>query len=179
MGSWNSMGLRLTLLCGGLISCSCEKNDRPLASDAQLENVQSPAHAAAEPNETPKTSVQGEKQFNSYCAACHQRGGQGEEGRVPPLDGSPWVSGSEERLVRIVLNGLRGPIEIRGETYNLEMPAFRTLFRDDDIASVLSYVRQRYGNSSLPITSTTVARVRQKTQDRIGYWTVEELLHIP
>ena len=127
----------------------------------------------------PQSSLHGEKLFNSYCAACHRRGSQGAEGRVPPLDNSPWVSGSEDRLIRIVLNGLRGPIEIGGEIYNLEMPAFRTLFKDDDIASILAYVRQRYGSPSPSVTKETVARVRRETQDRTSYWTVKELLRIP
>lgn len=121
----------------------------------------------------------GEKLFRSYCAACHQKGGQGVEGRVPPLDDSPWVAGSEDRIVRIVLNGLRGPIEIHGKTYNLEMPAFRMLFKDDDIASILTYVRNRYGKPSPPIASETVSRVRQETEEHVGYWTVKELMLVP
>ena len=122
---------------------------------------------------------QGEKLFASYCAACHQIGGQGVEGRVPPLDGSPWVSGSPDRLVRIVLNGLRGPIEIQGQTYNLEMPSFRMLFKDEDIAAILSYARHRYGNGSAPIAAERVTRIRRATQDRNRYWTVKELMKIP
>jgi|GEM_PF-2222721 len=121
----------------------------------------------------------GEKLFKSYCAACHQKGGQGVEGRVPPLDASPWVAGSEDRIARIVLDGLRGPIEIHGKTYNLEMPSFRMLFNDDDIASILTYVRHRYGKPSPPITSETISRVRQETEERGGYWTVKELMLVP
>ena len=121
----------------------------------------------------------GEMRFAQYCAACHQLGGQGTEGRVPPLDGSPWVSGSEQRLIRIVLSGLRGPIEIAGETYNLEMPAFGTLFKDEEVADLLSFVRQQYGAPSSPITSAKVSDVRDATRDRIGYWTVAELLEVP
>ena len=123
--------------------------------------------------------ARGQKLFKSYCAACHQVGGQGVEGRVPPLDGSPWVSGSEDRLIRIVLNGLRGPIEINGQMYNLEMPAFRVLFKDEDIASMLSFTRHRYGMGSPPITASSVARVRHETRKRQGYWTVKELMEIP
>jgi mono/diheme cytochrome c family protein len=121
----------------------------------------------------------GEIRFANYCAACHQLGGQGTEGRVPPLDGSPWVSGSEQRLIRIVLGGLRGPIVIAGETYNLEMPAFGTLFKDQEAADLLSYVRQQYGAPSSSITPAKVSEVRDATRDRIGYWTVAELLEVP
>lgn len=157
---WRDKPLRLCILsCGIVFLCGCTRTDGPVGAA--------------------QSSIRGEKLFNTYCAACHRRGGQGEQGRVPPLDGSPWVSGSEDRLIRIVLNGLRGPIEIRGEMYNLEMPAFRTLFKDDDIASILAYVRRRYGSPSPSITTKTVTRVRHETQDRKRYWTVEELLRIP
>ena len=122
--------------------------------------------------------VAGKTRFESYCAACHQLGGTGVEGRVPPLTGSPWVAGRESRLIRIVLHGLRGPIEIKGQTYNMEMPGFY-LFKDEEVASVLSYVRRRYGGPSPPITAATVSRVRAATRDHSGYWTVEKLLDVP
>jgi len=167
------MKCSLGLLGAILILSGCDPNATPTVGD-------SPADAGLKDrNGVSQRFAHAEKRFNDYCAACHRRGGQGEKGRVPPLNNSPWISGSEERLIRIVLNGLRGPIEIDGESYNLEMPAFRRIFQDDDIASVLSYARHRYGAPSPPIESETVARVRKATQDRTGYWTVEELLKVP
>ena len=157
-------------LCSVLAVCGCVPTNTPVALPS---NPERPA-TVADVEELP-----GKQQFNSYCAACHQRDGQGAEGRVPPLDDSPWVSGSEDRLLRIVLNGLRGPIEIDGQMYNLEMPAFRSLFKDDEIASMLTYVRQQFGSPSSPITQQAVRRVRKETQDRSRYWTVEELLQVP
>ncbi len=131
------------------------------------------SHARAPDNEL------GRIRFETYCAACHQLGGRGIEGRVPPLTDSPWVAGPESRMIRIVLHGLRGPIEIHGETYNLEMPSFGRLFEDAEIASMLSYVRQRYGAPSPPITAAAVKKVRAATKDRTLYWTVDELLKVP
>ena len=171
--------------CVVLILCGCAPTEAPTVADSSLvrSHQQAPSEEGPEPEQQAdlavRSSAPGEKLFNSYCAACHQRGGQGQEGRVPPLDGSPWVSGSEERLIRIVLNGLRGPIEIQGKMYNLEMPSFRQLFKDDDIAAILAYVRQRYGPPRPPVTKATVARVRQQTEDRKVYWTVKELMKIP
>lgn len=156
-------------LCSVVAVCGCVPAKTPVASPSERGRP-----AVADMEELP-----GKQRFDTYCAACHRRGGQGAEGRVPPLDSSPWVSGSEERLVRIVLNGLRGPIEIDGQLYNLEMPAFRSLFKDEEIASMLTYVRQQFGSPSSAITQRTVKRVRNETQDRNSYWTVEELLQIP
>src|SRR6266568_9472270 len=75
----------------------------------------------------------GSTQFQSYCAACHQYDGQGM-GDAPPLAGSPWVTGPENRLIRIVLHGVRGPMEVDGKAYNQEMPGFGQILSDSDIA---------------------------------------------
>jgi hypothetical protein len=61
----------------------------------------------------------------------------------------------------------------------LEMPAFRLLFPDEDLAVILTHVRQRYGAPSPAITPQSVSRIRAETEDRTSYWTVEELLSIP
>ena len=121
----------------------------------------------------------GRIQFESYCAACHLSGGPGMMGEAPPLDGSSWVAGSENRLIKIVLHGLRGPIEIRGKTYNQEMPAFGQVLTDAEIASLVSFVRKRFGGASLPVLPATVGQVRAATRNRPGYWTVDELLQQP
>ena len=113
--------------------------------------------------------------FQSYCAACHQYDGQGM-GDTPPLAGSPWIAGPEKRLIRIVLNGVRGPIEVSGKTWNQEMPGFGQILSDTDIAALLSFVRKRFGATGEPITPAAVSRVRAASQNRIGYWSVDELL---
>src|SRR6476646_1566108 len=81
----------------------------------------SPRRQARTPN-----ADAGRTQFQSYCAACHQYDGQGM-GDAPPLAGSPWVTGPESRLIRIVLHGVRGPMEVNGKTYDQEMPGFGTI----------------------------------------------------
>ena len=122
----------------------------------------------------------GKTRFDSYCAACHLSGGAGGIGEAPPLDGASWVTGPEHRLIRIVLNGLHGPIEIAGRTYNQEMPAFgQMLTADADVASLVSYVRRRFGGLNTPVSAETVARVRADTAGRAGYWTATELLAAP
>jgi mono/diheme cytochrome c family protein len=117
-------------------------------------------------------------QFQSFCAACHQYDGQGA-GEAPPLDGSPWVTGPETRLINIVLNGVHGPMEVSGKTYDQEMPGFGRILSDADAASLLSFVRKRFGAPSEPITRATVNQVRAANQDRTEYWNVQELLQKP
>ena len=96
------------------------------------------------------------------------------EGVGPPLAGSEWTLGSEERLIRIVLQGLRGPITVGNATYNLEMPAMG-FFNDTDIAAVLSYIRNTWGNEAPHVTVESVASVRAATIDRTDSWTEPEL----
>jgi mono/diheme cytochrome c family protein len=117
----------------------------------------------------------GQTHFQSYCAACHQYDGQGMGG-APPLDRSPWVTGPQDRLIKIVLHGVRGPMEVAGRTYDLEMPGFAPVLSDEDLAALLSFGRNRYGRPSSPVTPEAVSRVRTAHRDRTEYWTVDELL---
>jgi mono/diheme cytochrome c family protein len=95
---------------------------------------------------------------------------------APPLDGSPWVTGPEDRLIKIVLHGLRGAIQVGGKTYNQEMPAVGQVLTDAQIASLLSFVRRRFGAASAPVLPTAVSTVRAAARNRDAYWTVDELL---
>ncbi len=113
--------------------------------------------------------------FAAYCAACHQPEGQGIEGGGPPLAGSTWVTGPETRLIRIVLHGVRGPIVAGGATVDREMLGFGGILPDDEVASILTFVRARFGPAP-PVSPSTVSRVRARSRDRTDYWTVEELL---
>ena len=112
------------------------------------------------------------------CSACHQPNGQGLEGIAPPLAGTRWPNESEDRLARIVLHGLRGPITVADKEYNLEMPAMG-FFDDQDIAAILTYVRAAWGKTTAPVTSEAVEKVRTQTREGSDSWTVEELLSSP
>ncbi|AHF92604.1 cytochrome C [Opitutaceae bacterium TAV5] len=128
---------------------------------------------------TPEQMVaQGKKLFQT-CATCHQATGQGIKGTYPPLAGSEWAQGSEERVIRILLHGLSGELKVHGETYNGNMPAFGPgggyNWKDDRIAYVLTYVRQEWGNTAGPVTPEKVKEVRTATADRKTPWTQSEL----
>jgi mono/diheme cytochrome c family protein len=128
----------------------------------------------------------GKKLFNSpgACVSCHQATGLGVPGAFPPLAGSEWVLGSEERAIRIVLYGLQGPITVKGANYVSAMPAFGHVagggfnWSDDKIAAVLTYVRQEWGNTAPAITTEEVTEIHTKESDHKA-WTAEELQKLP
>ena len=113
--------------------------------------------------------------YEVSCGACHQPDGEGKEGVASPLAGSEWVTGSQERLLRIALDGVRGPIEVKGRRYQLEMPALRHVYGDEDMAAILTYIRRAWGNSASDITASFVGKVRADTAQRGDSWTAEEL----
>ncbi len=103
--------------------------------------------------------------YNTYCAACHQRNGQGDNNRFPPLDASDWVTGDENRLIDVVLNGMQGEIEVNGRSYNGLMPQNGHL-DDFAISSILTYIRKRFGDEAAPVTALKVGQVRSATADK-------------
>ena len=110
--------------------------------------------------------TKGEEIFHKICAACHQRDGEGKDGLAPPLADSEWVLAPKgDRLARIVLNGLNGPIQVRGKTWNLAMPPLKENLGDDQIAVVLTYVRSRLaGNHAAAISPAAVAAARKEAR---------------
>lgn len=114
------------------------------------------------------------------CAGCHQATGQGLPGAFPPLAGSEWVTGSEDRLIRIVLHGLQGPIKVKGVDFNgpAPMPALGGALNDTQIAHILTYIRQEWGNQAGPVTKEKVAEVRAATGAHPA-WTGPQLEAIP
>jgi glucose/arabinose dehydrogenase len=102
----------------------------------------------------------GEKIYSVYCGTCHQRNGQGASGRFPPLAGTPWVTGDKNKLITIVLNGLEGRIVVNGEPYDNMMPQ-HSFLNDVEVANVLTYVRQNFGNKASAVSAEEVAAVRK------------------
>jgi mono/diheme cytochrome c family protein len=119
--------------------------------------------------------VLGERLYQGRCVACHQPDGKGRPGQFPPLAGSEWVLGSPAILSRIVLHGLQGPVTVSGQTYNGQMPALAAQMNDQQIAAVLTFIRQAWGNSAGHVDDKTVAAARQATSSRKSPWTVAEL----
>ncbi len=114
--------------------------------------------------------------YAGLCAACHQGHGFGLDGLAPPLVDSEWVLGKPDVAARIVLHGLAGPVKVSGRTWNLAMPPLPHL-TDEDVSSVLTYLRREWEHNASPVEPKDVAKLRAQFKDRVGMWTAEELLH--
>jgi mono/diheme cytochrome c family protein len=112
----------------------------------------------------------------AVCGGCHQGNGMGIPGQFPPLAGSEWVTGGTERLVRVVQHGLVGAITVKGQGYNTPggMMAFGAAMSAGDLANVLTYVRNTWGNEATMITKEMVEKVRS-VETRTAQWTAPEL----
>jgi mono/diheme cytochrome c family protein len=116
------------------------------------------------------------------CVACHQPDGNGSPGLNPPLVGSEWINEKEPgRVIRIVLNGLTGPITVKGQAFNGNMVPWKDILSDEEIAAVLTYVRQNkeWGNDAPEVTPDRVKAVREKVKPRSTPFTPDELKQIP
>ncbi len=114
---------------------------------------------------------------DGHCATCHQKDGNGlPEAQFPPLAGSEWVQGSEDRLIRLTLHGLIGPIEVKGVKYPGAVPMTPFKFLSDaEIADVLTFVRNTFGNQAAPVTPQAVQKVRAATKDQPSFYPAAEL----
>ena len=118
---------------------------------------------------------------DAHCATCHQPNGQGLPNMYPTLIKSPWVEGDEARLIKIALKGLWGPLEVDGKRFDPTkgvppMMGFGPLLTDKEIAGVLTYVRNTWGNKAPPVKPEAVAALREKTKDRQNFYMVDEIL---
>ncbi len=138
--------------CGGDKQSENQQQDAPI--EKQTETTDTQAQGAD------NVLAQGKTIYNKFCLVCHQANGSGVDGLYPPLVNTDWVKGDKERLIKIILNGQEGPIEVNGETYNNVMPA-QDFLKNDEVAAVLTYIRQNFENNASAITAQEVEEVRQ------------------
>ena len=152
---------------GGLLLClslhACQGSDKP--------EVGSDASASLEE----QVEQLGKSVYDTRCAQCHQANGQGIPGSFPSLTQTEWVLGDKGRLVRLLLNGMQGPLELEGEVYNGTMILPPPALTDEQVAAVLTYVRQHFGNDAEAVTPDEVASVRAANEQK-GLWEASELL---
>jgi mono/diheme cytochrome c family protein len=108
----------------------------------------------------------GHKLFSSICAACHQPTGMGLPNVFPPLAGSDFLNANKDRAIKIVINGRQGQVVVNGAKFNNSMPSFP--LGDEDIANVLTYVYNSFGNSGLEVSAAEVARLRLEPPDVVA-----------
>ncbi len=114
------------------------------------------------------------------CNGCHQANGAGVAGVYPPLDGSEWVTEGTERIAQLILNGIQGPIKVKGQSYANVMPAHKGILTDEQIANVITYIRASWSNGIAGeehiITPEMVKAARDQYAARATAYTVPELV---
>ena len=117
--------------------------------------------ALENPEPVPNELLAGKQVYDKFCVACHMNNGKGAPGMNPPLTATDYVTGDKKRLIGVILNGMSDPTVINGETYNNAMPS-HSFLSDKQIADVLTYIRNTFGNSAEAITPEEVLAQRPK-----------------
>ncbi len=135
----------------------------PYSSAAEAARAR--AKTAAAEGETLEAKIaRGKAVFAGICSTCHQAEGQGLANIFPPLAKSDFLMQDKQRAIHIVLHGLSGPVTVNGQSYNNVMPSLANL-TDHEIADVLTFERNSWGNQGEPVTPEEVAKVRAETQE--------------
>jgi mono/diheme cytochrome c family protein len=150
-------------------AAAVEKPEQVIAGTASAKAIADKAASAApvkiKENDAsapidPKVMEAGKQEY-ALCAACHGPEGQGVPNLAPPLAGSEWVVGPVENPIRITLRGLGGPIKVKGVDYNLAAPMMAVAhLSDEQLANVLTYVRNSFGNKASAVTPDQVKAFR-------------------
>jgi mono/diheme cytochrome c family protein len=101
----------------------------------------------------------GKTVYTAYCLSCHQADGGGVPNLNPPLIQTSYVLGDKYALIKIVLNGFQKPVDIDGESYSNNMPPLNSL-KDQQIADVLTYIRNNFDNRAESVNTADVQKVR-------------------
>jgi nitrite reductase (NO-forming) len=129
-----------------------------LPEGGAVQEIGAPVAGAPAERTKEERVAMGERVFKNICLACHQADGKGLKNAFPPLAGSDYLMADKERSIRVVLAGLEGPITVNGESFNSVMPAVK--LEDDQVANVLTFVRNSWGNQGDAVTAAEVAKVR-------------------
>jgi mono/diheme cytochrome c family protein len=127
--------------------------------------------------------IKGKAIYNreGFCSTCHQVDGRGlSASSFPPLANTAWVTGNEDRLITVALKGIMGEMEIQGKKYPGQVPMtpFEKMLNDEEIAAVLTYVRNSFGNNASAISPEKVKKVRAATKDKPYFYSATELLKL-
>lgn len=148
------------------------KGDKTKFSDDQLAAMQKRAETrtyiktpdSIADNLNTGDRLEGSILYKTYCAGCHQGDGKGDGGRFPPLAASDYVSGDKSRLIDIILNGLQGKITVADRSYNGFMPPHKDILDDHAIASIATFIRNRFGHVKGSVSTLEVTGIRNSTK---------------
>ncbi|MDX2268183.1 MAG: cytochrome c [Bryobacter sp.] len=126
------------------------------------------------PVATPQNPMELGAEVYNACMQCHQADGKGVSGSFPPLANSDYVTGDPKRLAAILINGLQGDLTVNGQVYNSQMPAWKDNYNDEEIAAVMTYIRNSFGNKAGNVDKSVVEGVRKVTAAQ-GPWTEASL----
>ena len=145
----------------------------PYSSAEELESYQPKSGEAA-------VLAAGKARYEQVCGLCHGIDGLGKPSQAPPLAGSEWVDTKGfQRVAHIPLEGVSGPLAVKGQTWNLSMPAMGAAMSDADLANVLTYIRNSWGNKDSPVTAADVKAIRAKISAHPQPLTGEMLKALP
>lgn len=133
-------------------------------------------------DESARLMSQGARIYGQYCSSCHMPDGNGNASSgFPPLVGSEWVLAKDpSRIIRIVFNGLGGPITVKGKEFGqAQMLPWRDSLKDEEVSAVLTFVRNSWGNKAPAVDPALVKKIRAETSDKGGPWTAVDLLKVP
>ncbi len=145
----------------------------PYASTSELEEYQPKSGAAA-------AAAQGRRVYDTVCGVCHGTDGMGKPGQAPALAGSEWVNTKGfHRLALIPLAGLNGPLQVGGKDWSMAMAPMGAALSDADLAAVLTYIRNSWGNSASAVTADDIKPIRASLGGRPQPLTGEQLKSMP
>lgn len=172
---WPFIAIALALAIAGGLTLYFDAQATDEGEAAQLartaeETGTAPADANAAEIEEAKgdlVAAQGAALFGSYCATCHQTNGSGVRNAIPPLEGSRYVLAEASVPIAILLRGIAGPIEVKGEVYNGRMPTFHAALENQEIALILTHIRSSWSNEATAVSSEQVATVREALASKL------------
>jgi mono/diheme cytochrome c family protein len=117
---------------------------------AAFANAESPASDSRPP---------GQRLYGVHCLSCHQADGGGVPNMQPPIAGGTWVKGDARALALFVMSGGFDSASRKDSDVGNVMPPFRQL-ADAELAEILTYIRQKFGDGASPVTAAEVAEAR-------------------
>lgn len=160
---WSYLG-PLAVLAGVGVGCASTSESAPASYGAPARTTAIGPDVHPGDGDVEASKQRGAAIYRESCAACHQADGAGLQGAFPPLKGTDFVIGEKDAVIRTVLFGLSGPIEVKGVRYDGQMPAHAEILSDSQIADVLTYVRSAWGNKAGPVHADDVSRERLRRE---------------